>query len=105
MAERPEKLRRLERFRRQLPHVSASSLAAVLKEAKSEGIPDLTNRNAIREARDDAVDVQTPYGKLYQTAELDHKDGGRKITLSFIHPIAFLWLACHTCACFSAYME
>ena len=105
MAERPEKLRKLERFRRKLPHMSASSLAAVLKEAKSDGIPDLTNRNAIREARDDAVDVMTPYGKLYQTADLDPKDGVRKIHLSFIHPIAFLWFACHSCACFSAYME
>ena len=70
MADCPAKLARLERFRRMLPKVSASSLAAVLKEAKSEGIPELTNRNAIREARDNAVDVQTPYGKLYQTAEL-----------------------------------
>ena len=75
MAGRPEKLRRLERFRRQLPHVSASSLAAVLKEAQSEGIPDLTNRNAIREARDDVVDIQAPYGELYQTAELDQTMG------------------------------
>ena len=68
IAERPEKLRKLERFRRKLPQMSATSLAAVVNEAKSDGIPDLTNRNAIREARDDAVDEMTPYGKLYQTA-------------------------------------
>ena len=45
------KLHDLNQFRRQLPHVSQSALSALLEEAKTNGIPELTYRQDIAAAR------------------------------------------------------
>ena len=50
---RRAKLRKLDAFRRNLPHMSASALAAVLEAVDKEGIPDIHHRHALREARDE----------------------------------------------------
>ena len=44
MAARAAKLRKLDEFRRRLPHVSQSALHAVLKAVELEGVPELCNR-------------------------------------------------------------
>ena len=103
--ERAGKLRRLERFRRAAPHLSQNALSAVLKEARDVGLPELTNRNAIREARNSTCNTQTEFGPLHQELDLTPASGTRPIKLSFIHPLAFLAVLCGTCQCFSVYME
>ena len=98
MAEtRSTKLLRLERFRRNLPHVSAIALHAVLEEVDRQGIPSGHSRRNFARARDAiALEASTPYGRLLQTIELDGKLCG-KVMLRFVHPFAFLWHAFSAC--------
>ena len=104
MAERVAKLRRLERFRRRLPHISASALASVLDDVDEHGVPEAHSRRHMREARDLAAEEHTPYGPLYHTVELDAIGGGRK-TMRIVHPFALLWFAYATCATFAMLID
>ena len=104
-ATRPEKLRRLNKLRRSVPHVSQVALSAILEDVNRNGVPDLTNRNAIRMSRDATMDVDTPFGKLHQVLELEPAAGVRKVHLSVVHPLGLLWVLCTTCVCFSSFME
>ena len=84
------KLGELERFRRKVPHASASALSAILREVKRSGLPDLHTRGDIAQARDVALGTQTEYGDLYCTVDLqpaeDHRGSVPK--LNVIHPFA-----------------
>ena len=93
---RADKLRKLERFRRRLPHISARGLTAVLDEVEREGVPDSHSRRDLREARNLEVEAPTPYGKLLHTVELHSVDGGT-IPLRVVHPLAFLRKLFATC--------
>ena len=77
MADRPAKLRRLGEFRRQVPHVSASALASIMKEIDEHGIPELGGRDNIREARDVVTKIHTPYGHVHQTVEVEYTTGAK----------------------------
>ena len=77
MAEpRAGKLRRLENFRRRLPHISASALESVLNEVERSGVPDAHSRRDMREARNLEVEAPTPYGPLFHTSQLPAAGGG-----------------------------
>ena len=52
MDDRAAKLRRLNSFRRRLPHCSARALAAILKDIKANGMPEGgTSRQVLKDAR------------------------------------------------------
>ena len=55
---------------KRLPFVSQSALAALLKIAKTEKLPDVTTRDGLRQARNDFVNVQTPFGRLHQVIDV-----------------------------------
>ena len=102
---RTEQLDELETFRRNVPHVSASALSAIIKEGKARGLPELDSRDDIRAARDAKVDRQTEFGPLYQVnKEMPLAKGGRT-HLSFIHPLALLAVMLSSCVEFSNYVE
>jgi hypothetical protein len=63
-------LQQSEAFRRSVPHVTMSALSAVLRQASSIGIPALSSRSQLREARERAINVTTPYGPLASIYEL-----------------------------------
>ena len=86
MGDRGAKPRRLDEFRRAVPHVSASALSRILEEASS-GLPDLSDRSAIREARDAQLSEATAYGVVLDTLELRTVDD-EVIPMSFINPFA-----------------
>ena len=98
---------RLEWFRWNMPHVSATALHAVLDEVDHQGTAsgqDEVDRQMpcrlywmMRDAI--ALDASTPYGRLLQTIELDGKLCG-KVMLRFVHPFAFLWHAFSACTPF-----
>ena len=90
--DRAAKLRKLDAFRRKLPHVSQSALSAVLRAVASEGIPELTDRKTLRRARDYYLEFQTPYGPIRQLVTLQCVDGATR-ALEVNHPLANLWLA------------
>ena len=87
--ERAAKLRRLDRLRRKIPHVSASALSAILAEVASHGIPERRSRRDIGIARDEMVHCDTPYGKLFMHVPVVR--GGAACTMLVINPIALLW--------------
>ena len=65
---RASKLRKLNDFRRRLPHVSASALAEVVAAIQRGGIPEGGHsRGLMREARDQQCKHVGPYGAI-----LDH---------------------------------
>lgn len=64
--ERAAKLARLEEFRRNKPSCSASAMAAILQDIARNGLPELRYREAMQEARDEAIATDTAYGKLLQ---------------------------------------
>jgi hypothetical protein len=55
--ERAAKLRRLNDFRRSVPHVTATALAAICGAIEEHGMPDAHSRNAIRAATLAEVEV------------------------------------------------
>ena len=102
--ERAAKLRRLENFRRKLPHTSASALSAILKEVDSSGMPDIHNRRALQVARDMTMAIETPYGPIVQDVQLELENGGR-MALKVVHPFAMLWLLFSTVNSFSSLLD
>ena len=91
MDTRASKLRKLNEFRRPLPHVSASALSSILSEIKKQGVPDGgTSRNALRQARDDQCSEITPYGPVLQYIKVFDKDFIEK-QIAVAHPLALMW--------------
>ena len=79
---RSSKLRRLDSFRRSLPHVSASSLSAILSAIATQGLPDRHSRWDLGQARSEAVQELTPYGPILQTLTLSAKTGAICLLMS-----------------------
>ena len=78
MDDRAAKLRRLNSFRRRLPHCSANALAAILNDIKANGMPEGgTSRRGFKDARNLQNATQTPWGKTLQTTSVIDKDGCR----------------------------
>ena len=73
--ERASKLRRLEALRRDNPHVSASALSALLEDIEQNGMPDLTGKKHVKEARDYTLDQHKAYGPMLETVQLVNMDG------------------------------
>jgi len=101
--ERSCKLRRLDDFRRKVPHVSATALASILKEAREHGIPEISDRRAIREARDEQMQEVTPYGSALMELPVVLKDGS-ETSLLCVNPFAHLHLAAR-CEGFAALLQ
>ena len=98
---RGAKLRRLDKFRRNLPHVSASALSAILDEVVRHGVPDVRSRGALRESREKLALAMTPYGYLLQHVKLTVSDKP-SVDIPIIHPHAILCYACTECSAWDA---
>lgn len=93
MTEPPAKLAKLQLFRSKLPYLSHTALAAVLKAARSEPLPDVCSRRSVGRARDETVQELTPYGKLHQSITVETADGGQT-SFEVQHPLAMFYKAC-----------
>ena len=62
-SDRPSKLRKLEQFRRQLPHVSLSALQSILDLAQKEGVPELHSRKMLSKLWSRTSDLSTTMGR------------------------------------------
>ena len=85
--DKKRKLDELERFRRKLPHMSMSALAAVCKVVKESGVPSLSSRTDQRMARDELRAVTTPYGNVIRPLTLSTNDERKPL----ITLVANLW--------------
>jgi len=90
--ERHAKLRKLDAFRRNLPHISASALSKVLEECAKGSLPEVHNRRALSEAAHQGMSDETPYGKLLISVDVTAKDGSTLQTLT-INPLALMHTA------------
>ena len=86
---RPLKLRKLDKFRRRLPQVTATALEAVLKNIQQHGLPEMMSRQQMSEARGMLASAWTPHGQLIQDMEVELIGGGAKQIL-VADPIAML---------------
>ena len=103
MSDRAAKLRKLDDFRRRLPHCTASALGAVLMEVRKYGIAEGgVSRTTIRAARDEVAATQTPHGTLLQTIKVFDKDEN-EVEVTIAHPLAVLWQATKDCSSFTVF--
>ena len=98
--ERKAKLQKLNHFRRKLPYISANGLAAVLAAVKDEGMPEVTDRDSMRAARDLQNKTSGPYGPILQHVTVISKEGG-EVHILIAHPFALL----HVCMLSSEGMQ
>ena len=87
--DRSAKLQKLNHFRRKLPHISVSALAAVVQAIRDEGPPELADRGNIRKARDDQCKSNGPFGPILQHCRVISKAGG-ELLIPIAHPFAML---------------
>ena len=73
--DRETKLRRLNDFRRSKAHCSAAALAQILTDIRKNGLPDLTDRNSMREARNLITSTPGTYGPVVKSIECEDVDG------------------------------
>jgi hypothetical protein len=90
--QRASKLRRLNNFRRNLPHVSASALAAILQEAAAGNIPEIHHSRGMWEATAAEMNAPTPYGSLLASVSLAGK-AGNVVNMMTVNPLALLYRA------------
>ena len=89
MSDRDAKLRKLNTFRRRLPHVSTNALSAVLDEVERVGSPELHSRANLKEARDEIANAMTPHGPILGVVDAIGNNG-QNIPILLVNPIALL---------------
>ena len=95
--DRQTKLRRLNDYRRRLPHVTAFALGIILQTCRDEGIPEgNVHRNAQREARNAELNEVTPYGPIASSMHVIGVDGVAR-SIPIANPFALLWKAVRDC--------
>ena len=99
MEERRAKRTRLQSLRDRLPFISQSALAAVLKFAAAEPVHEGVTRDELRNARNQIVAEQTPYGPLHQLIMMG------ETSVEFQHPAAMLYHVCKTSTSFSDLLD
>ena len=90
--DRASKRQKTVRLRNLLPHCSASAFAAFCAAAKRGELPTLSTRKEVRDARDDNVDVTTPFGPLLTKLEITSASG-KAIIYDGVHPLSYLYCA------------
>ena len=68
--ERTATLRRLDKFRRSQPYITARALAAVLKDVAGNSIPELHGRDHMYQAAVELMNEATPHGRLVTPIKL-----------------------------------
>lgn len=74
-SDRPHKLARLQDLKRSVPHVSKAALAAILKNVKDKGLPELHSRKHILQSTKAALEAGSRYGPLLQQLPTEQIDG------------------------------
>lgn len=78
---RPQKLQKLNDLRRSTPYVSQTALQALLQKIKQEGLPELHQRKAMKEATRAELDKCCHYGPLLITRDCVSASG-QSITIN-----------------------
>jgi hypothetical protein len=98
------KRRRIDNFRRTLPNVSQTALAAIIREVREGNLPDGTvTRRTLHEAQIEILERRTEYGTLGTRLQLHGVDGGVVHTV-VINLLSFLQHAFDTCHPFRRFL-
>lgn len=100
---RPQKLQKLDNFKRKLPYISASALSAFLQEVKESGPPELGTRKQIQEATQNAL-ASSVYGPMILKAHAIGLDKSSK-EIAFVNPLTLLAAAMEQGGGFSQMVE
>ena len=96
--------RKLNAFRRRLPHCSASALGAILQAVKDTGLPEGgVGRGALRDARDYQCNEETSYGSLIEHIWVKTSTGEWH-AIPICNPFAFLLVAVRDCCQFNSFL-
>ena len=87
--ERPQKLRKLNNFKRSIPFCSQSALSAILDLVEKEGIPELHNEKQLKEASRAELAKMCHYGPIFEQKVARTVDGGTT-TLLFLNLLSYL---------------
>ena len=71
--------------------MTASALSALLAAVREQGLPEVTDRGSIREARNRIVQSNTQYGPVLQHVECYNIDD-ELMKIPVAHPFATLWV-------------
>ena len=86
-------------------YVSQSALAAVLKAIQeADELPTGISRGSIKRAREAAVDVNTPYGPIFRTWNLE-RISGPAATVYYCQPAAMLFFLARSCSKLAAFLQ
>ena len=88
--EKRRRLEDLEQFRRRLPHMSQSALAAVCKDIQQHGLPDDFSRRAQQESRNMIRGVNTEYGPIIRAAKLVRSDNAGPVSVEYANAWALV---------------
>ena len=80
---RPAKLRKLDSLRRRLPHMSQNEMAALPRDVEEHGLPELTTRQSMTEARTLVANTRTLHGPIITQINVDGVDGSTTSILCF----------------------
>ena len=98
------KARKLNAFRRRLPHCSASALGAILQAVQDTGLPEGgVGRGALRDARDYQCNEETSYGSLIEHIWVKTSTGEWH-AIPICNPFAFLLVAVRDCCQFNSFL-
>lgn len=85
--------------------VSQSALSKLLQELKNlPKLPDATSRSAIKRAREEAVDLQTPVGSMFGSVRLRCRDD-TELELRALNPVAWLYHIASVCDGWASWMD
>ena len=87
--QRPAKLQKLNDFRRKLPQVSHTALAAACEEISKEGLPEAHRRKDVKDAVDQEFAQWNAYGPLITTSQA-HAQEGRTFPLAHINFLSYI---------------
>jgi hypothetical protein len=89
-AAKRRRLEQLDGFRRRLPHMSQTALAAVCKDIQQHGLPDDFSERAQYEARNLLRGLTNEYGPIIRKAELVRVDDAKPVNVEFANVWAML---------------
>ena len=95
---------RLDRFRRKIPHVSQSALAAIIDAAHNNELPELGSTQQQRLARNEQMSLPTHYGPIEQVLELTPAPPYRTANIRIACPMAFLHAAVRNGGSFAEFL-
>ena len=85
--------------------VSQSALADILRAVRdADSLPAGISRSSVKRKREEAVDVETPFGPVQRTWQLQGVNG-KAVEVHYLHPAAMVWYCHRSCNKFRSFLD